>query len=213
MVGKIRPVRNLFNKYYKEYDDWYDKNRYAYLSEIEAIEKVLPKKGKGLEIGVGTGRFASRLGIRYGIDPSAKMLKIAKRRGIKTEVAYGENLPFGNNEFDYILIAITICFANNPKKVIAESKRVLKKDGRIIIGIVDKNSFLGKYYRKKKSKFYKAARFFSVERIVNLLKKQHFSNFSFWQAIFDFPSQIKEIETPRRGFGKGAFAVICALNK
>ncbi len=206
-------MRNLFNKYYKEYDAWYERNRFAYLSEVAAIKKVLPKKGKGLEIGVGTGRFASRLGIRYGIDPSAKMLKIAKRRGIKTEVAYGENLPFGNNEFDYILIAITICFVNNPKKVIAESKRVLKKNGKIIIGIVDKNSFLGKYYRKKKSKFYKAANFFSVERVVNLLKKYHFSNFSFRQTIFDFPDKIKKVETPRRGFGKGGFVVICALNK
>jgi len=206
-------VRNLFNKYYKEYDAWYGRNRFAYLSEVEAIKKVLPKKGKGLEIGVGTGRFASRLGIRYGIDPSAKMLKIAKRRGIKTEVAYGENLPFGNNEFDYALIAITICFVNDPEKVIAESKRVLKENGRIIIGIVDKNSFLGKYYQKKKSKFYKAARFFSAKGIVNLLKKQHFSNFSFWQAIFDFPDKIKRVEIPKRGFGKGGFVVICALNK
>lgn len=136
-------MKSLFDIYYKEYDDWYEKNRFAYLSEIEAIKKVLPKKGKGLEIGVDTGRFASRLGIRYGIDPSAKMLKIAKRRGIKTEVAYGENLLFGNNEFDYILIAITTCFVNNPKKVMAESKRVLKKNGKIIIGIVDKNSFFG----------------------------------------------------------------------
>lgn len=206
-------MRNLFNKYYKEYDAWYGRNRFAYLSEVEAIKKVLPKKGKGLEIGVGTGRFASRLGIRYGIDPSAKMLKIAKRRGIKTEVAYGENLPFGNNEFDYALIAITICFVNDPEKVIAESKRVLKENGRIIIGIVDKNSFLGKYYQKKKSKFYKAARFFSAKGIVNLLKKQHFSNFSFWQAIFDFPDKIKRVEIPKRGFGKGGFVVICALNK
>lgn len=203
-------MKSLFDIYYREYDAWYEKNRYAYLSEIEAIEKVLPKKGKGLEIGVGTGRFASRLGIRYGIDPSAKMLKIAKRRGIKTEVAYGENLPFGNNEFDYILIAITICFVKNPEKVIVESKRVLKEDGRIIIGIVDKNSFLGKYYQKKKSKFYKAANFFSVERVVNLLKKQHFSNFSFRQTIFDFPHQIKRIEIPKYGFGKGGFVVIRA---
>ena len=69
---------NVFNKYTKEYDSWYDKNKYAYLSEIEAIRKVLPKKGIGLEIGVGTGRFAAPLGIKYGIDPSEKMLEIAR---------------------------------------------------------------------------------------------------------------------------------------
>ena len=71
-------MRNIFGRYYKRYDAWYDKSQFAYISESEAIRKVLPKKGKGLEIGVGTGRFASKLGISYGVDPSPKMITLAK---------------------------------------------------------------------------------------------------------------------------------------
>jgi len=82
-------VRNIFDKFYKKYDAWYERNKFAYLSELEAIKKVLPKKGKGLEIGVGTARFAKPLGIKYGIDPSKKMLEIAKKRDVK--LGYGEN--------------------------------------------------------------------------------------------------------------------------
>jgi len=55
----------------------------TYLSELKALKKVILEKKKGLEIGVGTGRFASPLGIEYGIDPSEKMLEIAKKRGVK----------------------------------------------------------------------------------------------------------------------------------
>ena len=171
---------NIFDRYYKEYDDWYEQNRFAYLSEIEAIRKVLPKTGKGLEIGVGTGRFASVLGISYGVEPSRNMAQIAQRRGIEVKVGYGENLPFEDKEFDFIIIAITICFVESPKKVILEAARVLKDRGRIIIAIVDRNSFLGRFYQKKKGKFYKLAKFFSTEDVVKLLKESDFYKFSFY---------------------------------
>jgi hypothetical protein len=42
----------VFNKYVKEYEEWFEKHKFAYLSEIEALKKVIPK-GKGIEIGVG----------------------------------------------------------------------------------------------------------------------------------------------------------------
>lgn len=70
------------------------------------------------------------MGISVGIDPSEKMLEIAEKRGIKTFAGKGENLPFDNNEFDFVLIVITLCFVNNPAKVIAESSRVLKDNGK-----------------------------------------------------------------------------------
>jgi len=49
---------SVFDRYYKEYDAWYDRNKFVYLSELEAIREVLPREAKGLEVGVGTGRIA-----------------------------------------------------------------------------------------------------------------------------------------------------------
>ncbi len=201
-------MKNIFDQYWKRYDNWYDEYKFAYLSEIEAIKKVLHEKGKGLEIGVGTGRFASTLGISDGIDPSTKMATIAKSRGINVQIGNGENLPYKNEEFDYILITITICFVKKPGKVISEANRVLKDKGRIILGIVDKNSFLGKFYQEKKSIFYKEANFFSVKEIAKLLKDNKFGKFSFYQTIFNLPEKIKTIEVPLEGYGKGGFVVI-----
>ena len=76
-------MSDIFDKYYKKYDAWYDKHKFAFLSELEVIMKVLPRDEKGFEIGVGTGRFAAALGITMGIDPSGKMLDIAQERGMK----------------------------------------------------------------------------------------------------------------------------------
>ncbi|MCK5595016.1 class I SAM-dependent methyltransferase [bacterium] len=203
-------MNTVFDHYYKKYDAWYEKNKFAYLSELEAVKQVLPKKGKGLEIGVGTGRFAKALGTKFGIDPSIEMLKIAKKRGINVRLCDGERLPFKNDTFDYVEIIITICFVKNPRKIIEESCRVLKNNGKIIIGIIDKNSFLGKLYQKKKSVFYKKAKFFSVPELTDLIKDTGFNRFYYCQTIFELPNKISSVEKPQNGFGKGSFVVISA---
>lgn len=198
----------MFDSYYKKYDAWYDKNKFAYLSELEAIRKVLPKKGKGLEIGVGTGRFAAPLGIKLGVDPSKNMLKIAKERDIDVRPGVGENLPFGNATFDYVAIIITLCFVKNHRKVLKESGRVLKKNGKILVGIIDRNSFLGKYYQRKKSVFYRQAKFFNVKEVTNLLDNAGFFKFSYYQTLYKLPSEINSIHKSHKGFGRGGFVVI-----
>ncbi len=198
----------IFDKYYNKYDAWYDKNKFAYLSELEVLKKIIPQKGKGLEIGVGTGRFAHALGIPIGIDPSKNMIGIAIKRGVDARLGFGESLPFKNATFDYVAIIITICFVKDPQKVLEESRRVLRKNGKIIIGIVDKNSFLGQFYQKKKSVFYKEANFFTVEELTDLLKKIGYRRLSYYQTLFTLPDEMDSIQRAKKGFGKGGFVVI-----
>ena len=203
-------MRNIFDKHYREYDKWYDENRFAFLTELAVIRKVLPKKGKGLEIGVGTGRFAQALGIRYGVDISKRMLELAKKRGISVRLAAGEKLPFKDSVFNYAVIINTLCFTKNPMKVLWEAKRVLKKNAKLIVGIIDKNSFLGKLYKKKKSIFYRKANFLSAEETATLLKNVGFNRLSYYQGIFKTLDRIKSVEVPLKGFGRGGFVVISA---
>ncbi|MBN2453680.1 MAG: class I SAM-dependent methyltransferase [Candidatus Omnitrophica bacterium] len=199
---------SVFDRYYKKYDSWYDRNRFAYLSELEAVRKVLPRKGTGLEIEVGTGRFAAALGIKTGIDPSKRMIKIAAERGVGTFLGFGENLPFKDSSFDYVLIVITLCFTKNPPQVLKEANRVLKDNGKIIIGIVDEDSFLGRLYKSKKSVFYKKANFFTIGKIADLLKTAGFGRFIFWQTIFKPPDSMKSVHKASKGFGRGGFVVV-----
>ena len=204
---------NIFDLYYKKYDAWYEKNRFAYLSEIEVLKKVIPQEGRGLEIGVGTGRFAAPLNITIGIDPSHNMLEIASQRGVNVRWGHGEDFVFLNDSFDYVAIIITICFVDDPLKVIQEAQRVLKRDGELVLGIIDKDSFLGRFYQTKKSIFYKEAHFFSVQELVKLLKKVGFDGFTYYQTLFTLPDKVKSLQKPRKGFGKGGFVVIKATKK
>lgn len=203
-------MNSVFNKYYKNYDLWYETHKFAFMSELEAIRKVFPKSGRSLEIGVGTGRFAAALKVTIGIDPSPNMLRLAEKRGLNVYRGFGENIPFLHSAFDCVAVIITLCFVENPNKVIEEAARVLKKNGSIIIGIVDKDSFLGRFYRRKKSVFYKQVKFFSVKEVTDLLKGTGFTSFSYYQTISILPDKMNSIEKPSKGFGKGGFVVISA---
>jgi len=206
-------MSSIFDQYFKKYDTWYEKNKFTYLSELKLLSKLVPKDKKGLEIGVGTGRFAESLGIKYGIDPSRNMLKLAKQRGIIVSKASGENIPFDNNTFDYVAIIITLAFVNNPQDVIKEAWRVLKSKGRIIIGIVDNDSFLADFYRNKEGVFYKEAKFIEVKKLNSWLEVSGFYNPTCYQTLFHLPQDIKEIEESKDGFGKGGFVAVVADKK
>jgi len=199
-----------FEKYTSEYEKWFENNNYAYLSELEAVKKLLPKKGKGLEIGVGTGRFAAPLEIQFGVEPSASMRKIAELRGVQTTEGVAEELHFPDTHFDYVLMVTTICFFDDIKASFTETYRILKPNGHIVIGFIDKTSFTGREYQnhKQQSKFFKKANFYSTEEVVEALKDIGFENFRYVQTIFKNLPDINRIEPVKQGFGLGLFAVI-----
>ncbi len=55
------PKIEAFQKYTSEYDNWFVINRFAYLSEIEAVKKALSQTNGVIEIGIGSGIFAEPL--------------------------------------------------------------------------------------------------------------------------------------------------------
>ncbi|HEC93071.1 MAG TPA: class I SAM-dependent methyltransferase, partial [Candidatus Atribacteria bacterium] len=167
----------IFEKYAREYDAWFDENRFVYESEVQALKKVLNKivsrNSRGLEVGVGTGRFASLLEIKVGVEPARSMADIARKRGIEVYEVRAENLPFDDSSFDFVLMVLTICFVQNPVQVLKEARRIIKRGGHIIIGMIDKESFLGRLYEAKKgeSKFYSVANFYSLREVLQYLKE------------------------------------------
>jgi SAM-dependent methyltransferase len=198
-----------FENYSKKYDEWY-KNRSIYESELQAIKELLPKSKNGIEVGVGSGRFAAPLGIELGLDPSREMREIAKKRGINVIEGVAESLPFPDSHFDFILMVTTICFLDDVEKAFREAYRVLKLGGFLIIGFIDAESPLGYFYEeiKSKSKFYKYARFQTVKEVISLMKNAHFEDFYFRQILFQPFDTLKGVENVKKGHGKGSFIVI-----
>jgi len=201
-----------FDIHTNEYDNWFIKNKYIYQSELNAVKYFTPSRKVGLEIGAGTGRFAVSLNIQFGLDPSDQMIKVAKSRGLKVFKGIAEQLPIKDEIIDFALMITTVCFVDDLSQSFKEVKRILKPDGSFIIGFVDKNSTLGKEYQKKrkKSKFYGDAAFYSIGKIMKCLKTTGFLDCEIIQTVFE--KQNKSIQPFRAGYGEGSFVVIKIKN-
>ncbi|MCY0867711.1 MAG: class I SAM-dependent methyltransferase [Desulfurococcus sp.] len=202
-----------FEEYPTRYDEWFEKHKYAYLSELNAIKLLLPRFKRGLEIGVGTGRFAIPLGIKFGVEPSKRMREIAAQRGVNVVDGVGENLPFKDGSFDLVLMVTTICYLDDPLKALKESYRVLKSKGAVIIGFIDRESLLGRIYMEEKdtNPFYRDASFYTVREVVEMLYEAGFRSLDFTQTIFRRLDEISGEEPVKYGFGEGSFIAVRAF--
>ena len=207
-MAKIEP----FEKHLESYEQWFLDNPLAYVSEIQAIKNLLPTDGDGLEIGVGTGRFASPLKIRRGVEPSKRMAAVARKRGVEVAMGTAERLPFAPETFDFALMVTTICFVDDPRAALREAFRVLKKSGSLTVALIDRESPLGQSYleRQAKSLFYREATFYSTTEVVEMMKEAGFADFAFAQTLFRPLEEIAEKEPVRDGHGEGSFVAIRA---
>ncbi len=168
-----------FNSLASAYDAWFEeKGKSVFAIEVQAFKEVLSLLPKPwLEIGVGSGRFAQALGIECGLDPSTELLDMARNRGIDTFLSKGENAPFKDSAFGTTFIIVTLCFVDSPAKVLAEASRLLGSGGRLVLGLVLRESPWGQFYQLKKGeghRFYKYANFYSYKDVKRLLEQTGF---------------------------------------
>ena len=201
---------DVFDQHVDAYEAWFDRHPQAYASELEAVRALLPQTGVGLEVGVGTGRFAAPLGVRLGVEPSAAMRRIAEARGVAVVDGTAEALPFPDEAVDYVLMVTTLCFLDDAGQAMREIHRVLRPGGALVLAFIDRESRLGRRYEEHRanSTFYRAAHFHSPDEIKRLLLAAGFQALIFRQTLFGEPSAMQQPDPVREGYGEGAFVVI-----
>lgn len=96
-----------------------------------------------LEIGVGTGlnlcRYPADTEI-VGIDVSKEMLAIAQQRAsmlsdrrIQLKLMDAESMDFPNGYFDCVVMPYVLSVTPDPRRLVAETRRVCRKGGTILI--------------------------------------------------------------------------------
>jgi len=105
--------------------------------------ELIPKaSGAVLEIGIGSGLnlsfYPGTITHLSGIDPSAELLSMARRKlnvspyPVELFCRSAEELLFGDGSFDTVVLTWTLCSIPHPVRALAEVKRVLKPDGRLL---------------------------------------------------------------------------------
>ena len=98
-------------------------------------------RGRILEIGVGSGLnlplYQASTTV-VGLDPSAQLLSMAREattdRAQTIQLIEGsvESIPLPDHEFDTVVTTWTMCSIPDLPKALAEVRRVLKEDGRLV---------------------------------------------------------------------------------
>jgi len=220
-VGTRRNDRGIspFDNLALEYDAWFEgEGKPIFAIEVSAFHEVLPSLPKPwLEVGVGSGRFAEALGIETGLDPSSKLLHMARERGINAFLGWGEQELFDEESFGTVFLIVTLCFLDSPLDVLKEAKRILIPDGKLVLGLVLKESPWGQFYEKKKEKghrFYRYATFYSCDEVVRLIVQAGFATERIISTLFQKPREVHRTEDPREGYSPDAgFTIIVAGKK
>ena len=209
----------IFDSLALVYDNWFEEEgKLIFAIEISAFQGVLNSLPKPwLEVGVGSGRFAQALGIETGIDPSIKLLEMASKRWVTVLSGRGEQLAFNVASFGTVFLIVTLCFLDSVPDVLKEVCRVLTPGGKIVLGLVLKDSPWGDFYEQKKKQghsFYKHATFYEYDDVVTLLDETGFLIEDVISTLFQKPGRVKHLELPQKGFSPDAgFVVIVAEKK
>jgi SAM-dependent methyltransferase len=205
-----------FDDLVTEYDTWFDKEGSLIFSiEVQAFRELLPSLPKPwLEIGVGSGSFAQALGIETGIDPSIKLIEMARHRGVTAFLGRGEQQLFDEESFGTVFLIVTLCFLDSPLDVLKEANRILVPSGKIVLGLVLEESTWGQFYQVNKAqghRFYKYATFYSGDEVVKLMVQAGFATEKIVSTLFQKPGEAKSAEEPKEGYlPEAGFTIIVA---
>jgi len=208
------PTIEPFERHTDRYDRWFESHRAAFESELAAVRSLLPgdESASAVEIGVGSGQFAAPLDVDLGVDPSPAMLERAHDRGIAPIRGVAEALPLRADSVAVALMVTTVCFVDDLDAALAEARRVLRPDGRLVIGFVDRDSSLGEQYQAKQASnsFYRDATFLGVQELREALLTAGFDDPSFAQTLFTDPTALDGTDRVESGWGDGSFVVVAA---
>ncbi|MBN1160803.1 MAG: class I SAM-dependent methyltransferase [Dehalococcoidales bacterium] len=216
---QAKSLGSPFDDLAKEYDAWYDgEGSLIFANEVQAFQKILPYLPKPwLEIGVGSGRFAQALGIDTGIDPSNELIKIARSRGINASIGRGEELTFNDESYGTVFLIVTLCFLDSPLEALKEANRILMPGGKLVLGLVLKESPWGKLYQQKKDeghRFYKYAKFYSCREIVRLMFKAGFVGEVMISTLMQKPGDVAVVEEPKDGYyPEAGFTILVGVKR
>ena len=182
------PSRIVFNEHPGDYDTWFDDHNSVYQAQLRILRGVVPDFRHGLEVGVGSGRFAAPLGIHSGIDPSQNLALMAKHRGVEVTLGEAEHLPYRAGSFDFVLMMTVICFLDDIQRAFHEVHRVLEPGGTLVTGFIEAGGEIFQKYRHQpiKGQFLQFATFRTIDEVYGFFKDAGFEDVSVLQRVRGF---------------------------
>jgi len=136
--------------YIKQYSDK-DKRDLNKVSTYRTLKRLTKQDGKILEIGCGTGYLLHYLGDGIGIDIDQALIDECRKRYKKSTFLVSDcyDIPLESERFDTVVMCMVVEHLDQPMRAILEAKRVLKKNGNILIVVPNRKDWFYTYLVKK----------------------------------------------------------------
>lgn len=155
------PVRGLGQHYDVDADVYFQAHDKEVRMEgatdlIKQAEKLLGRKGKLLDVGVGRGEIliapSERGWMCEGVEPSATFADYAeKRTGAKIWREPIEDSKIPDDEYDVIILAAVLEHLYDPNKIVAKISSILKSGGILYLDVPNESGLyfkVGNIYQK-----------------------------------------------------------------
>jgi SAM-dependent methyltransferase len=219
-----------------EYDRWFAANANVFESELRLLEHFLSMRpiGRALSVGCGSGLFEEALrgrgiSIRECVEPSG-MGAIAARRGLRVIRGSAEEIPYGEGEFDTVLLNGVLDYVGDPRRALSEAHRVLRPGGWVIVADVVAEGSYGLLYELASMtgwerlgrvsppspypvEFLRSARWHTVEELTGFLTGAGFSDLEYAQTLTRHARYSDAApEDPAPGYDRGDYVAIRGIS-
>jgi len=131
-------VRDFYNENFKRFDS----SRFSVWKAVKKFVDNIPENSNVLDAGCGNGKnmiYMNNKNINcIGIDFSQQLLQICRDKSLNVLESDIRNLPFQDNEFDFIISIAVVHHISSHKdriKSINEMLRVCKSGGKLLISV------------------------------------------------------------------------------
>jgi SAM-dependent methyltransferase len=155
VTSGVNEVRELFNRKAGGWEQKYraDGPLRSRLNRFgDCIERAVPRGGRVLDLGCGTGSLARYLSAKgylvTACDIADKMIDEGVRTSLGTSVVFRllkpvwNHLPFESNTFDAIVASSVFEYVHSVDEVLAECRRTLKPGGCIVLTAPDPKHYV-----------------------------------------------------------------------
>lgn len=211
-----KKASQVFDERAQEYDSWYDESLLfaIELAALKAVETELAPPR--VELGVGPGRFAGKLGVTVGIDPARAPLVLAAKRIAGVCQGVGEDLPLRPDGSGTIFILFTLCFTHQPGRVVSQAAQALRRGGHLVLGVIPAGGSWGQVLQAKKEAghpFYEYATFYEMKEVEGWLATAGLKVVERRSSLYQQPKALKEFESSRPGWKSDAGFVVLVARK
>jgi ubiquinone/menaquinone biosynthesis C-methylase UbiE len=164
-----------------------------------------------VEVGVGSGRFASRLGIEWGVEPAPGIAELARGRGVHVLPGTAESLPLQDASVAALFLITTLCFVRDMDRTFQEVHRVLVPGGHVVVAFIPRESGFGRRYAQgaARDRFFERATLRSHGEVVAALDRAGLRLQRTVQTLTGGPT-LRGVELPSDGADSGSFVVLLA---